>query len=425
MLVCGESSWTRGALSDAVARRAEDLRADIRPGGVRATTILPDPRGVIEALATWSLGGVLAPLSPELRRAEEEAAVLALREAERRLEIPPGTAAVLWTSGTTGRPRGVAIAEAGLLAATTSARDRLGLTDTDVWVASLSLAHVGGLALVVRALLLGSTLVAEGRFKTEKLVDALRREGAAPAVTHASLVPTQLLRLMDAWGGNPPPDSLQCILLGGAAAPESLLDRALDAGWPVALTYGMTEMTSQVATAPPEATRAKPGCVGGPLRGVEIRMAVDGEIRVRGATQALGFVGVDQPLADSDGWYSTGDLGRVDEDGDLWILGRKSDRIVSGGVTVDPHEIQAALCEHRAIGEACVVGIPDPEWGELVAAVVVPSGSTLDQGRIEEWAHERLGPARLPRAWQVRAHLPLNANGKVDRKAVRALFTGH
>lgn len=422
VLVSGQESWTRDALVRAVAGRAEELRRTVRPGGVHATTLLPDPAGVIEALATWEAGGILAPLSPRLTEAEKSAAMLALGHAARQRGIPDGTSAILWTSGTTGRPRGVAVGEHGFLDVTTSARERLGLSESDVWFASLSLAHIGGLALVVRAVLLGSTLLAAGRYDTAGLVGALRGEAAAPPVTHVSLVPTQLLRLLEAWGGDPPPVPLRCVLLGGAETPGELLRRALDAGWPIALTYGMTEMTSQVATAPPAAVRAKPGSVGAPLAGVELRIADDGEIQVRGTTRALGFVGAGQPLADADGWYATGDLGRLDEEGDLWILGRRSDRILSGGVTVDPHEIQAALCEHPAVREACVVGVPDPEWGERVAALVVPSGAGVDPSRIEEWARDRLGSARLPRAWRVASHLPLNLNGKVDREAVRALF---
>jgi O-succinylbenzoic acid--CoA ligase len=195
--------------------------------------------------------------------------------------------------------------------------------------------------------------------------------------------------------------------------------RALGEGWPLALTYGMTEMTSQVATAPPERVRAKPGTVGAPLDGAEVRVAPDGEILTRGATLALGYVGAEAPLRDPDGWYHTGDLGRVDHDGDLWVTGRRSDRIVSGGVNVDAHEVEAALREHPAVGDACVVGVPDDRWGEAVAAALVPRGGPVDLDGLADWLRGRLSPAKRPRRWRVVEALPLNANGKVDRGAVR------
>ena len=423
VLVSGRSAWSEASLGEAVEARARDLVGQLRPGGVHPLTVHPDPSGITDLLAVWRAGGIVAPLSPQLTGPERSLALRALEDAERRAEgLPQGTAAVIWTSGTAGTPRGVAITEANLLANAEACAERLQLSREDVWYAALSLAHIGGLALVARAVLLGATLVAEGPFDVHGLMSALRGDGGTPPVTHTSLVPTQLVRLLDGWGPAPAPATLRCILVGGAATPAPLLERALEGGWPLALTYGMTEMSSQVATATPAQVREKPGSVGAPLPGVEVRVAGDGEILARGRTQAAGFVGVGEPLTDADGWYHSGDLGRVDEDGHLQVVGRKSDRIMSGGVTVDPHEVEAALREHPAIRDACVVGLPDQEWGERVAAVVVPSGGGLDQERIEEWADERLGAARLPRLWLVRNHLPTNRNGKVDRAAVRDLF---
>ena len=215
--------------------------------------------------------------------------------------------------------------------------------------------------------------------------------------------------------------------------------RALAAGWPLALTYGMTEMASQVATATPAQVRRKPGTVGRPLDGVQLRISAEGEVLARGAMLALGAVeashGGDDgavplvpvaplaPLAGDDGWYRTGDLGRLDGDGDLWITGRRSDRIITGGVNVDPHEVEAALRGYPAIADACVVGLPDPEWGEVVAAVVVLAEGAFDAAAAGAWSRERLAPPKRPRRWLPVDALPLNANGKVDRGAVRGLFS--
>jgi o-succinylbenzoate---CoA ligase len=295
-----------------------------------------------------------------------------------------------------------------------------------VWLASLSPAHVGGLALVTRALLLGSRLVAVGAFDAAHVSALIDGAGRPPGVagTHVSVVPTQLLRLLDMRGGAPPPPSLRCVLVGGAAAPTSLVARALEAGWPLALTYGLTEATSQVATAPPELVRRKPGTVGRPLTGVELRIAADGEILARGATLASGYVATDDVLLDGDGWLHTGDLGRRDAEGDLWVVGRRIDRIVSGGVTVDAAEVEEAIRAHPAVRDAGVVGIPDEEWGERVAAWVEPLGDhagadALDVSSLDAFLRARLSAAKLPRVWHIAPGLPRNANGKLDRGRVR------
>jgi O-succinylbenzoic acid--CoA ligase len=297
----------------------------------------------------------------------------------------------------------------------------------DVWLASLSLAHVGGLALVVRSLLLGGALAAWGRFSAataSALLDGVGAAGGTVRMTHLSVVPTQLLQLLEERRGSPPPPALRCVLVGGAHAPPDLVARALAAGWPVALTYGMTETTSQAATAPPERVRLKPGTVGRPLDGVELRVAPDGEVLVRGATLATGYVGAEEALRDADGWHHTGDLGHLDEEGDLWITGRRSDRIVTGGVNVDAQEVEAALREHPAVRDACVVALPDERWGEVVAAALVPDEAGVDVEAVAEWARMRLSPAKRPRRWFAVAGLPLNANGKVDRDSVRREMLG-
>ena len=312
----------------------------------------------------------------------------------------------------------------GLLAHVEAVAQRLALDGSEVWLASLSPAHVGGLALISRAVLTGATLVASGPPDGDALVRLFRR--ASPPLTHVSLVPTQLARLLGDWGADPPPPELRCILIGGAHAPRDLVDGATRAGWPIALTYGMTEMWSQVATAPPEMTRLHPDAVGKPLIGVEMRIDSEHEILVRGPTLALGFVQAESmectSLADPEGWYRTGDLGALDSDGLLRITGRRSDRIISGGVNVDPTEVEEVLRQHPAVTDVAVVGVPSREWGETVGAVVVPVWGEFDLSEVEAFLRARLGGAKRPRVWKIEAKLPLNANGKVDRAAVRSFF---
>jgi O-succinylbenzoic acid--CoA ligase len=424
-----ERTWTYAELDAWAGRRAAELRAEgVRPGQVVPVVLESSVEGITTLLALWRVGAVPAPLNPGLTPAERGRAEAALSG------VDPGEAqAILWTSGTEGRPRGVALSAHNLRANARAAAERLDLGPDDTWLASLSLAHVGGLALVVRSLVLGGHMVAAGRFDAatvSALIDGgagARAAGPLPPgrpLTHVSFVPTQLLRVMDHREGRPPPPTFRCVLLGGAHAPDDLVARAHAEGWPIALTYGMTEMTSQVATASPGLARETPGTVGAPLDGVELRLADEGEILVRGPTRALGYVGSAEVLADEDGWYHTGDLGRVDAAGRLWVTGRRSERIVTGGVTVDALEVEDALRGHPGVADACVVGLFDAEWGELVAAALVPAGPSLDLDALDAWVRERLAPAKRPRRWSLSGELPRNANGKVDRRAVRDALTG-
>jgi O-succinylbenzoic acid--CoA ligase len=414
--------WTRGELARAVERRAEELAAVGLEGGVvHALDGVADAHTLVTLLAVWRRGAVAALLNPGLTSREWTGAVETLTTAS---DIPPGTAAILWTSGTTGRPRGVALGHETLAASARAARDRLSLGGDDVWLASLSPAHVGGLALMTRSLLLGSVLVAPGSIRGAALPGLLEGSRRIPPVSHLSLVPTQLHRLLDAWGDAPPPRTLRLILVGGAHAPARLVERALASAWPLALTYGMTEMTSQVATAAPAEVLYDPEAVGRPLEGIEVRVEASGEILVRGPTRALGYVGAEDPLADVDGWYHTGDLGSLDDQGRLRITGRRSDRIVSGGVTVDAHEVEELLRQHPGVSDAAVVGLPDAEWGERVGAAVVlatphDGGTPTELAALEDWCRERLSAAKRPRRWIVLTELPRNANGKVERDALR------
>ena len=328
--------------------------------------------------------------------------------------------AILRTSGTGGRSRAVALTRRTCDASSRAVRARLGLARDDAWYASLSLAHIGGMALIDRALAAGSRVVTRGEWRLEMLVELLE----ADAISHASLVPTMLGRLLDAGLPHPLPASLRCALVGGAGTPPALLERALAAGLPLALTYGMTETCSQVTTAPPALVRAKPGSAGAPLGGVEVRIAADGEIEVRGDLVARAYH-QGGPITGPDGWYRTGDLGRLDRDGHLWVTGRKARRIVSGGVNVHPAEVERVLAAHPAVAEAAVVGLPDPEWGERVAAAIVPAvARELRVQAIHRHCRELLGPAGRPRALVVLAELPRNPNGKIDRARLAARLSG-
>lgn len=320
------------------------------------------------------------------------------------------------TSGSTGRPRAVRLTWGNHLASARGARRRLGLSPDDRWLASLSLAHVGGLALAVRAAVVGCAVVLRRGFDA----DALGRLIDDGRVSHASLVPVMLRRLLEARGGRPPPSSFRGALVGGAATPDELLERALAAGVPVALTYGLSEACSQVATAEPALVERKPGTAGPPLPGVDLRVGDEGEILVRGPTVSPGYLD-GEPVAPG-GWLRTGDAGRVDEEGHLWVTGRLSERIVTGGTTVHPSEIEEALRDHPGVEDVAALGVPDPEWGEVVGAAVVPAGADPDREELERHCRERLSTPRRPRRWALLEELPRLPGGKADRRALRDLL---
>jgi o-succinylbenzoate---CoA ligase len=472
-------SWSElDQVVDAAALRLGE--AGVGPGHAVATLLPPSPEFVALLHAVPRAGAVLLPYHPGWTEAELGRALAAVpaprlllvpdREVTRVRRLLPevGTVRVedivpvgvgpagpdaepvlrpavpdpdsdtpivlLLTSGSTGTPRPVPLTHGNLLASATAAARRLGLDPMDRWLASLSPSHVGGLALLHRGAVVGSSVVLRPRFDPEEFLDLARRG----EITHASLVPVMLRRVLEYHGGraHPAPRGLRCVLVGGASMPPALLEEALGRRWPVALTYGLTEASSQVATAPPGKVREKPGSVGRPLPGVEVKVTGPdesgvGEILVRGPTVAPLPPWVEGPrpaavCVDGHGWLHTGDLGRIDDEGDLWVVGRSSDRIVTGGVTVEPGEVVAVLLEHPQVREAAVLGLPDPEWGERIAAAVVPldPDAPPSLAELSGFCRDRLASARRPRVFCVLQALPRNTHGKVDRQALRSHLEG-
>ncbi len=338
------------------------------------------------------------------------------------VDDPPGISdgvphTLVPTTGTSGRPRAAMFTLDAHVSHAEAAMKRLKLAPGDRWLACLSPAHIGGLALYLRAACYGACIVPQAGFDA----GVARKAIEAEQVTHASLVPTMLHALLGI--DEKPPQSLETVLVGGAACPEALLERALAHGWPIALTYGLTEAASQVCTAPPSLVQAKPGTAGAPLAGLEVETR-EGEIHVRGPTLTDGYV-EDEVAIDEDGWLATADAGHLDEDGHLWVTGRLSDRIVTGGATVDPLEVENVLREHPGVADACVVGVPDERWGQIVTAAIVPTEEgALEAETLATFCQDKLSSPKRPRAWAFLDELPRNANGKVDREAIQRLLTG-
>jgi O-succinylbenzoic acid--CoA ligase len=338
-----------------------------------------------------------------------------LPEDQRAVEVqdvdPGRPLAIVRTSGSAGRPNWVVLSRRAFAAAAAASAANLGWRDDDRWLLSLPVAHVGGLSILTRCLLARRAVVLEPvrRFAAAAVAETI----AARRVTLASLVPTMLGRLLDLDGWQPPVH-LRAMLIGGAATPPGLLARAADRGWPVLTTYGLTEACSQVATQRyGTVQRGELGC-GRPVAGMEVRVR-EGAIEVRGDGLMDGYLGsqTDSPCT-ADGWLRTGDLGDLDAAGNLHVRGRRDDVLVSGGENVHPLEVEQALEEHPAIRAACVFGVADDDWGEVVAAALAAADPPADR-ELLAFLEPRLASFQRPRRIAYLDELPLLPSGKPDR----------
>ena len=338
-------------------------------------------RFAVRLWSAWESDVAFVPLEPRLGGVPPA-----------RFETPPGARTIVFTSGTTGQPKPVALTAANHEASAIASAWNLGVAPGDRWLCCLPLWHVGGLAILHRSAIYGTTAVLHDGFDAGRV----REEIESGSVTAVSLVATMLRRLIDAGLGEWP--ALRFALVGGGPIPRDLVEWAEASGFPLVPTYGMTETASQVVTGHR------------PLLGVDLRIGDGGEILVRGPMVAPG-------AADGDGWLHTGDRGRLDGDGSLHVEGRLDDVIVTGGENVAAAEVEEALLAHPAVADAAVAGRPDPEWGQAITAFVVLSGEASDADLLAH-CRERLPGFKVPKAIERREELPRNAAGKLLRRSL-------
>ncbi|TVQ94310.1 MAG: 2-succinylbenzoate--CoA ligase [Deltaproteobacteria bacterium] len=432
---------TYADLCEAAARWAAVLAGrGIGPGDRVAIRAPNHLRWVLAAHAIWWRGATLVPLHPratrpELDRLRDHVPLDAELDAsdlqglhERARTAPPlappllddeAVLTVLFTSGSSGIPRAVPHTLAHHRASALASSQRLGRDPRDRWLCCLPLCHTGGLAIVLRSALYGTAVHLMPVFEPDRVFERLRRT----PLTLASFVPTMLRRLLD----RPPPaieHTLRAVLIGGGPIDPAELVRAREAGLPVVPTYGMTEAASQITTLHPAAPIEDMTTVGHPLPGVELRI-VDGEIRVRGPMLTPGYLNAPTPR-DEAGFFRTGDRGSLRDDGALFLSYRGSDLILTGGENVTPLEVEATLRRAPMIADAAVFGLEDPEWGEVVAAAVVPRprppSDTLISS-LEDHCRASLAAYKVPRRWFLLDELPLTPTGKVHRRALRERFS--
>lgn len=463
-------SWSYRELSDGpVARLAAGIRAaGVAPGDELGVLVPPGVRMAQLVHAAARAGAVFVPLAPDAPPAalEERCAVAGVKAVVCRSATVPqveewfdgpvfavdgsrtgdepalqgssaeGSPAHAWrpdeahwlvfTSGTLGDAKAVVLTARNLVASATASAFRLGVSPDDRWLACLPMHHVGGMAPLVRSALYGTAVVVQSGFDAGETAAVM----ATHDVTAVSLVPTMLTRLLD--GGWSPPSTLRFVLLGGAPASVELIGRCAEAGVPVCPTYGATETASQVATARPREAVTHPGTVGRPLRGIEVQVshgdsrsgASDGpgELVVAGPVVAAGYHGDDGSTARrfDDGVFRTRDRGILDAEGRVWVLGRLDDAILTGGETVHPADVEAAIRSHPAVDDVAVVGLADEEWGEVVAALVVGGRSAaVDASTLADHCRARLEPHEVPAIVLVTDELPRTDSGTVDRAAAR------
>lgn len=331
---------------------------------------------------------------------------------------PGGPLAILYTSGTTGRPKGAMLSRRAFLAAAQASAANLGWQADDRWLLCMPLAHVGGLSILTRCLIARRTAVLlRGAFEPAAVAAAVQRD----RVTLLSVVPTMLRRLLELTPQWTPPAHLRAVLLGGAAASAELLQAAAARGVPVLTTYGLTEACSQVTTqrygTPPAAEQGS----GEPIAGLTLRISrEDGQLQLRGPTLFDGYwpPGPQALPLTPDGFFATGDLGHLDAQGRLHVLSRRTDLIVTGGENVYPVEVEQALERCPGVAAACVVGVPDAEWGQLVVAAVVARDRPPSLDELRRELRDRLAAYKHPRRLVLLPALPLNPTGKLDRAAV-------
>jgi len=444
-LVAWGETLSRGALDERVAAATGRLRklgvGDRARVGLWAENSL---EWIVIALAVARAGGVLVPLNTRLADAEIEwqAARAGLRVvvagnalaaravsasrlvsfAEWRMlpggdtaaapghDDPAREAVILFTSGTTGRPKAAVLTRGNQVASARASGAVLPLAPGDRWLASLPFFHVGGLGIVHRCLLSGACVVIPAAFSADELGRSIEEQG----VTHVSVVDATLRRILEARGGRALPDRVRAVIVGGGPVSPALLDAC-----PQALaSYGLTESCAMATLVRPGAPREQRRTAGQALPGIDLRIADDGVIELRGPIVMRGYL--DDPQATSaairDGWLRTGDLGELDADGCLRVLSRRDDLIVSGGENVYPAEIEHALREHADVADAVVIGVPDEQWGEVPLALVQLRGA--GEPDLRAFLEPRLARYKLPRI-VITSEIPRLANGKVDRVSVR------
>jgi acyl-CoA synthetase (AMP-forming)/AMP-acid ligase II len=392
-----------------------------------------------QAVASPDRFDALQTVLPGARRDED---LLAGRTESQRadpIESPDRPAVLLYTSGTSAAPKAAALGHDNLLSYIWNTVELAAAGDDEAALVAVPSFHIAGIAALISNVYAGRRIIPMPSFNAEAWLRCAREEH----VTHAFLVPTMLARIVEHAKTHPEPamPALRVLSYGGARMPLPVLEEALRLfpATDFVNAYGLTETSSTVALLTPEdhrraregdqRARQRLGSVGRPIPGIEIQVVdemgrtrpeeSEGGLRIRGNQVGGTYLDGTASTGD-DGWLVTGDRGRIDADGYVWVLGREDDVVIRGGENITPAEIEDLLLRHRDIAQSAVIGLPDAEWGEQVAAVVVTRhGRVLSADDVREHVREHLGSLKTPTRVAFVADLPMTPSGKVLRRAVR------
>lgn len=337
-------------------------------------------------------------------------------------------ATIMYTSGTTGHPKGVMQTFGNHWSSSIGSALNLGINSDDRWLLSVPLFHISGLSILFRSVIYGIGIVLFERFNAEKMNRAIMEEG----VTIVSVVTTMLNQMLDKLGNEKYPETFRCMLAGGGPVPRGVLEKAIERKIPVFQTYGMTETASQIVTLSPEYSIKKLGSAGKPLFSCQMKIIKDGEdcsayeegeILVKGPNITKGYWKHEEATqkAFTEGWFHTGDQGYIDEDGFLFVLDRRSDLIISGGENVYPAEIENVLLSHQAVVDAGVIGIDDEKWGQVPYAFIV-SNRTISHDQLLMYCQNHLARYKVPKGITFLDELPRNASNKLLRRKLKGFL---